>query len=72
MCRISNITYPLPQKKTICNNLRMCEGEVLLKKWKQGNTSSSKTKKRPLDIEVFFLRTNYIFDLSVSSQMFHI
>ena len=32
----------------------MCEGEVLLKQWKQGNTSFSKTRKRSLEIEVFF------------------
>ena len=33
----------------------MCVGEVLLKQWKQGNTSFSKTRKRSLEIEVFFL-----------------
>ena len=55
MCRISNITYPLPPKKIICNKLYMCVGEVLLKPWKQGNTSFSKTRKRPLVIGVFFL-----------------
>ena len=55
MCRISNITYPLPPKKNICNKLKLCVGEVLLKTWKQGNTSFSKTRKRPLDIGVFFL-----------------
>ena len=38
MCRISNINYPLPQKITF-NNLKVCFGEVLLKQWKQGNTS---------------------------------
>ena len=32
----------------------MCVGEVLLKQWKQGNTSFSKTRKSPLEIEVFF------------------
>ena len=32
----------------------MCVGEVLLKQWKQGNTSFSKTRKRPLEIGVFF------------------
>ena len=43
MCRISNITYTLPLKKIICNILKVCVGEVLLKQWKQGNTSFSKT-----------------------------
>ena len=33
----------------------MCVGEVLLKQWKQGDTSLSKTRKRSLEIEVFFL-----------------
>ena len=60
MCRISNITYPLPPKKYICNNLYKCVGEVLLKQWKQGNTSFSKTRKRPLEIGVFFL-SKYTF-----------
>ena len=55
MCRISNINYPLPQKITF-NNLKVCFGEVLLKQWKQGNTSISKTRKRPLEIGVFFLQ----------------
>ena len=55
MCRISNITYPLPPKKCICNMLLVCVGEVLLKQWKQGNTLFSKTRKRPLEIGVFFL-----------------
>ena len=39
----------------------MCVGEVLLKQWKQGNTSFSKTRKRPLEIGVFFLQTNYLY-----------
>ena len=30
MCRISNITYPLPPKKIICNILKMFVGEVYL------------------------------------------
>ena len=60
MCRISNITYPLPPKKYICNKLYVCVGEVLLKQWKQGNTLFSKTRKRPLEIGVFFL-SKYIF-----------
>ena len=38
MCRISNIDYILPQKKNICNIFCMCAGEVLLNRWKQGNT----------------------------------
>ena len=54
MCRISNITYPIPPKKNIYNKLNLCVGEVLLKQWKQGNTSFSKTRKRPLEIGVFF------------------
>ena len=54
MCRISNINYPLPPKKIKCNKLDLCVGEVLLKKWEQGNTSFSKTRKRPLEIGVFF------------------
>ena len=33
----------------------MCVGEVLLRQWKQGNTSLSRTGKRPLIIGVFFL-----------------
>ena len=60
MCRISNITYPLPPKNNICINLKGCVGEVLLKQWKQGNTSFSKTGKRPLEIGVFFL-SKYTF-----------
>ena len=59
MCRISNITYPLPPKKIICNKLRLCVGEDLLKLWKQGNTSFSKIRKRPLVIGVFFLSQLY-------------
>ena len=55
MCRISNITYPLPQKNKFCNSLYKCVGEVLPKQWKQGNTSFSKTRKKPLEIGVFFL-----------------
>ena len=42
MCRISNIDYILPPKKNICNIFLMCVGEVLLNKWKQGNTLFSK------------------------------
>ena len=38
----------------------MCVGEVLLKQWKQGNTSFSKTRKIPLEIGVFFL-SKYTF-----------
>ena len=60
MCRISNITYPLTPKIYICNKFRLCVGEVLLKQWKQGNTSFSKTRKRPLEIGVFFL-SKYTF-----------
>ena len=60
MCRISNITYPLPPKINLCNNMCMCVGEVLLKQWKQGNTSFSKTEKRPLEIGVFFC-LNFLF-----------
>ena len=55
MCRISNITYSLPSKKIIFNILEVCVGEVLLKQWKQGNTSFSLTRKRSLEIGVFFL-----------------
>ena len=64
MCRISNIIYRHPQKKNICNNLEGCVGEVLLKQWKQGNTSFSKTRKRPLEIGVFFLQFYYFYLLS--------
>ncbi len=66
MCRISNITYPLPPKKIICNKLYMCVGEVLLKPWKQGNTSFSKTRKRPLVIGAFFLSKFSFCDLCTS------
>ena len=59
MCRISNISYPLPPKKITCNRLLKCVGEVLLKQWKQGNTSFSKTRKRPLAIEVFFYSNDF-------------
>ena len=38
MCRISNIDYILPPKKNICNIFYLCVGEVLLNRWKQGNT----------------------------------
>ena len=54
MCRVTNINYPIPPKKNICNSLCLCVGEVLLKQWKQGNTLFSKTRKRPLEIVVFF------------------
>ena len=30
MCRISNITYPLPPKKIMFNTLRLCEGGFYL------------------------------------------
>ena len=56
MCRISNITYLLTSKKFLFNILDMCVGEVLLKQWKHGNTSFSKTRKRPLEIGSFFLQ----------------
>ena len=55
MCRISNINFPIPPKKNICNILNMCVGDVLLKQWKQGNTLFSKTRKKPLEIGVFFV-----------------
>ena len=61
MCRVSNITYPLPPKKIICNILKVCVGEVLLKQWKQGNTSFSKTRKRPLEIGVFFFLNIFLW-----------
>ena len=48
----------------------MCEGVVLLKQWKQGNTWCGKTIKRPLEIEVFFLQTNYFFKFSISFKVF--
>ena len=60
MCRTSNITYPLPQKNIFVITCIKCVGEVLLKQWKQGNTSFSKTRKRPLEIGVFFL-SKYTF-----------
>ena len=37
----------------------MCVGEVLLKQWKQGNTSFSKTRKRSLEIGVFLCLINF-------------
>ena len=55
MWQLSNITHPLPRKENICNSLLVCVGEVLLNQWKQGNTWFGKTKKRPLEIGVFFV-----------------
>ena len=47
-----------------------CVGEVLLKKWKQGNTSFSKTRKRPLVIGVFFLfELNPFLNFPISFQV---
>ena len=45
----------------MCNRLYMCVGEVLLKQWKQGNTSFSKTRKSPLEIEAFFMQIYYFY-----------
>ena len=36
---------PLPRKRKIWHSLFTCEGVVLLKQWKQGNTGFSKTLK---------------------------
>ena len=47
----------------------MCVGEVLLKQWKQGNTSFSKTRKRPLEIGVFFWHFITFIDFPIS---FHV
>ena len=47
MCRISNITYPLPQKKIICNNLQMCVGEVLLNSGNKETLHLAKPEKDP-------------------------
>ena len=47
----------------------MCEGEVLLEEWKQGNTSFSKTRKRPLAIGVFFCKPTTFIDLPISFQV---
>ena len=55
MWQLSNITHPLPRKGNIWHSLFLCVGEVLLKQWKQGNTWFGKTRKRPLEIGVFFL-----------------
>ena len=71
MCRISNITYPLSQKRNMCNKLWVCVGEVLLKQWKQGNTSFSKTRKRPLEIGVFFC-LNFLFVVYVPLKIFEL
>ena len=49
--------------------LKRCVGEVLLKQWKQGNTSFSKTRKRPLEIEVFFCSFITFIDFPIS---FHV
>ena len=45
----------LPRKRNIWHIVKVCVGEVLLKQWKQGNTWFGKTRKRPLEIGVFFL-----------------
>ena len=48
----------------------MCVGEVLLKQWKQGNTSFSKTGKRPLEIRgLFFCSFITFIDFPIS---FHV
>ena len=52
--RISNNTYPHPRKRNMLCNLLKFVGDVLLKQWKQGNTWFVKTRKRPLEIGVFF------------------
>ena len=45
MCRIGNITYTLSRKGNIWHIIFVCEGEVLLKQWKQGNIVSVKLDK---------------------------
>ncbi len=40
---MSNNTHPHPRKRNKWCRLTKCVGEVLLKKWKQGNTCFSKT-----------------------------
>ena len=58
MCRIGNITYTLSRKGNIWHSLIVCVGEILLKQWKQGNTCFGKTRKRLLEIGVFFYGIN--------------
>ena len=53
MCQLNYLTPNLDSKNNSCN-INLCVGEVLLKQWKQGNTCFNKTKKRPLEIRVFF------------------
>ena len=36
----------------------MCVGEVLPKQWEQGNTGFGNSRKRPLEIGVFFYGNN--------------
>ena len=55
MCRKSNINSPIPPKKILCNSLYMCVGAVLLKSGNKETLHYSKTRKRPLEIGVFFL-----------------
>ena len=48
----------------------MCVGEVLLKQWKQGNTLFGKTRKRPLEIGVFFLcKLTTFIDFPITSKV---
>ena len=56
--QLSNITHPLPRKRNIWQMIYKCVWKVSLKQWKQGNTWFSKTRKRPLEIAVFFYGNN--------------
>ena len=38
---------PFPRKRDVLHSLLLCVGVVLLKQWKQGNTSFSKTDDDP-------------------------
>ena len=49
----------------------MCVGEVLLKKWKQGNTLFSKIRKDLYVIVVFFLcKLTTFIEFPISSKVF--
>ena len=68
MWQLSNITHTLPRKGNIWHIVFECVGEVLLKQWKQGNTWFGKTKKRPLEIGVFFLSNLLPIDTQIKKN----
>ena len=61
---------PFPLKKKYMAYYNTCEGVVLLKQWKQGNTRFSKIMIRPLKLGVFFCIFTSFRDFPISSRLF--